>query len=396
MVVVETVLAIYVGVCLLYWLWTAWAMVRLWRDVPRLGDLDPPEPQRWPKLSVIVPARNEADKLEPAARTLLASDYPDLEIVLIDDRSTDTTGEIIDRLADDDARVRAVHVTELPDGWLGKVHAMHAALRHAGGEFVLFTDADVHFSPGALRKSVAYCQRRGLDHLAALPGLFPSSLLLDAMISVFLRQFIAFISRPWAVGKPGSRAYTGVGAFNLVRRSAFDATEGFEWLRMEVADDMGLALLLKRSGARAAVVSAVGDIALHWYRTVREGARGAEKSYATLAQFSVLRTLAIALVSLSVEVSPIAALVPLALAPTRWIGYGGIAVFAALVFSAVALARWAQARAVPLLLGPLVAPLMMALFVAVALAGRRRGGVLWRGTLYPAKAFRNQMRVRLP
>ncbi|MCX5673257.1 MAG: glycosyltransferase, partial [Planctomycetota bacterium] len=144
MILLAVALAVYVLLGLAYWLAMAYGLVRTWRGVPRLEEVRPPEPAAWPKLSVIVPACNEADKIEPAMRTLLAEDYPDLEILAVDDRSTDATGDIIDRLAAEDPRVRAIHVKELPAGWLGKVHALDRGFQESRGRFVLFTDADVH------------------------------------------------------------------------------------------------------------------------------------------------------------------------------------------------------------------------------------------------------------
>ena len=171
MVLLHLLLIAYLAVVIAYWLWVLYALLRMTRAMPLLSDLTPPEPERWPTLSVVVAACNEADRIEAAARTLLEEDYPDLEIILVDDRSADSTGEILDRLAADDDRAKVLHITDLPDGWLGKVHALRCGLEASRGDFVLFTDADVHFAPGALRKAVAWCEDQGLDHLAAFPTL---------------------------------------------------------------------------------------------------------------------------------------------------------------------------------------------------------------------------------
>jgi glycosyltransferase involved in cell wall biosynthesis len=203
-----------------------------------LADERPASPSTWPRLSVVVAACNEASTLEAALATLLAQDYPELEIVVIDDRSTDGTAEIVDRLAARDPRVRAVHVRELPDGWLGKVHALHVGAARATGDWVLFTDADVHLAPGVLRRAIAVCLTDELDHLAVLPdaraGTLVEEIAVDAMGQIFLEKHGA-----------------GVGAFNLVRRSAFARTAGFSWLRMEVLDDVGLGELMRQAGAQS-------------------------------------------------------------------------------------------------------------------------------------------------
>ena len=394
MILLHLLLIAYIVVALAYWLVVIYALLRTARAMPLLSDLTPPEPRRWPALSVIVAACNEADRLEAAVRTLLLENYPDLQIILVDDRSTDATGEILDRLAAQDNRTKVLHVTDLPDGWLGKVHALSRGLEASRGDYILFTDADVHFAPGALRKAVAWCEDRGLDHLAAFPTLWPATVLVDATISVFIRQFM-LATRPWKVADPESKAFIGVGAFNLVRRAAFEATEGFEWLRLEVADDAGLGFLMKRSGARCGVVAAFGLVSLHWYRSLGEVARGAEKAYASASGCSLLRTLRLAVVSLALEASPILALVPLAFQETRLVGCGGIAVLTAFGVSVLVMARWGRAKVFPALVAPAVMVLGAAVFVRAGLLGWWRGGVLWRGTLYPSAALRAGRRIRL-
>jgi len=401
-----TFLAAYAGLSLLYWLRTAYAIVRLRRGVPLLAALDlaPPvragasagRPARWPRLSVVVPACNEAADLEAAARTLLAQDYPDLELIFVDDRSTDATGAIIDRLAASDPRAKAIHIRELPAGWLGKVHALDRGLRESAGEFVLFTDADVHFAPGALSRAVAYAEQHRLGHLAGLPELRPGTFVTDAMISVFLRQFLT-VTRAWAVRDPRSRAFIGIGAFNMVRRAAIEATPGLEWLRLEQGDDVGLGLMMKRSGARCDVVNARGLVALHWYRTVRDAAVGSEKGWATGLRFSLLRALVAAALLPALELSPILTLLPLAFEPVRPAGYAGLAVLAACAATIGLMTRWGRTVSLARgLAGPLTAPLLAALTIRTAILGWRRGGIMWRGTLYPTEMLRGGMRVRFP
>ncbi len=397
MMLVAGLLTAYTLVALAYWLLMLYGVVRLRRGVRRLDRLDPPAPARWPRLSVIVPACNEADEIEPAARTLLNEDYPDLELIFVDDRSTDSTGEIIDRLAAEDPRIKVIHVTELPEGWLGKVNALDRGLAESTGEFVLLTDADVHYTRGALRKAVAHCEAERLDHLAALPTLWRTGVLVGSVLGSFLRQFLV-ATRPWAVRDARSRAYIGIGAFNLVRRSAFEATPGFEWLRLETADDVGVGLMMKRSGARCDVVAAFGLLGLHWYRTFRDAARGAEKGYASATGCSLVQVVIRALIGLALETAPILAPAAAVLCGGWVIGAGAAAIVAAFLASSILLARWAGARALPLpvLLGPLAAVVSAAAFLRCGWVGWRRGGVVWRGTLYPAQQLREGRRIRFP
>jgi len=346
-------------------------------------------------VSVIVPACNEADTVEPALRTLLAQNYPDLEVIAVDDRSTDATGEILERVTRGDPRAKAVHITELPDGWLGKVNAMREGLARATGELVLFTDADVHFAPDALRKAVAYLEAHRLDHLAALPRLLPTNPVLDSVIGLTLRHVLSAV-RPWSVRNEKSRAFFGVGAFNLVRRSALERTEGLEWLKFDTADDAALGLLLKRSGARCAIVGATDKVWLHWHRSLRSAARSAEKGFVAVGGGRFPAMVLLGLVLLAVESAPWAALVPLAFPATRPIGYAGLPILSAFLFTTVLLSQAARWRLLPLLLTPLLAPVTVALVWRAGYLGWRCGGAMWRGRLYRTEDLRRGARVRLP
>ncbi|MBL7218926.1 MAG: glycosyltransferase [Phycisphaerae bacterium] len=389
-------LAIYAGLCLLYWLRTAYGIYRVRAGVGLLTGLEIPDPPIRPAVSVVVPACNEAEKFESAARTLLAQDYENLEIILVDDRSTDATGEIADRLAASDPRVRAIHISDLPGGWLGKVNALNRGLAESGGNIVLFTDADVHHRSDALRRAVAFMQAEELDHLAGCPSLRSSSgLLTDSLIAAFLRQLFAVFLPSWKVADPGSRAFFGVGAFNMVRRSALDATEGLDWLKLETGDDMGLGLMMKRSGAKCRVLSMSDLVSVQWYGSLGEVMRGSEKVYASGANCRLAPIILSAAIVLPLEASPILCLLPLAWPQTRLAGIAGLAIAVLFAWSVVALARWGRARILPGLLAPFTAAVTAVILLRAGILGWRRGGVVWRGTLYPSAALRKGRRVRL-
>ena len=363
--------------------------------VPGLGALAAKEPQPWPQLSVVIAACNEGSTLEAAARSLLAQDYPDLEVVLVDDRSTDDTGEVVDRLAEECDRVTPMHVRELPVGWLGKVNALHIGFSRAAGRWVLFTDADVHFAPGALRRAVAVAESLRLDHLTAIPSAWSVGVVVDTLVVAFLRTFLTVLQPPWGVDRPRSRRFFGVGAFNLVRREAFERTAGFEWLRMDTADDMGVGLLMKRSGARCLAITALDDVGLWWHRSVGEAARGLEKGFATLGHCRAWRLLALALPGLAFDTAPlwglVAAFLPVPF-PVRALGAG---VAAAFVAASIVFSRWSRSPLVAALLTPLLAPLITVLFLRTAWLGWCRNGIAWRGTVYPCSDLRAGRRVKV-
>jgi glycosyltransferase involved in cell wall biosynthesis len=236
-----------------------------------------PTPDVWPRLSVVIPACNEADNLQSAVATLSQQDYSDLEIILVDDRSTDGTGEIIDRLAHQDPRIRAVHVETLPEGWLGKVHALHRGVEQASGDWLLFTDADVHFASGTLRRAVALVLHQRVDHLALIPQTIQKSFWLEVAVGTFGLLFF-ITTRAASVNRPGSKTFVGIGAFNLVNAARFHRTDGFEWLRLEPGDDVGLGLMIKQAGGTTRLAFAYDDLSLQWYLSVAAMFKGLEKN----------------------------------------------------------------------------------------------------------------------
>ncbi len=364
-----------------------------WRcvvDVPLVPKEATPSPPSWPRLSVIVPACNEEASLEAATRAKLACDYPDLEIVIVEDRSIDKTPEIADRLAASDPRIQVVHLTELPPGWLGKVHALHRGVLASRGEWILFSDADVHLSPSLLRRVVAEAERSGLDFVALVPHLLSSTFWLDVALSSFLRNLCAF-GRLWRVKDPSSRAAVGGGTFNLVRRRALDASPGFPWLALEVGDDVVLAQMLKDSGARATVMNGRDDVSLYFCRSLRELAHLLEKNgFAALGGYSMTRHLALTALLLYLDTFPLAGLFFHDLAFR--------VVSAVLVLgsmsSNVALARWVRRPLLPALVPGVGHTLLLLFLLRSAALAKARGAIVWRGTRYPLEDLRRASRLR--
>lgn len=234
-----------------------------WRPA-HLADIPPDSLPIFPRLTVIVPALNEEPTIEPAMRTLLSLDYPDLEIIAVNDRSTDRTGPILDSLAQTDPRLRVVHVTELPPGWLGKNHALNTAATIATGQYLLFTDADVHFDPTVLRRAITLTIQKELDHLVVFPNVELHGFWETASVWFFGIMLIMKY-RPWKVPDlKAKESYLGIGAFNLVKTTAYHHMGGHVALPMEVADDMKLGKLLKASGARADSADGDGMVRVRW------------------------------------------------------------------------------------------------------------------------------------
>jgi glycosyltransferase involved in cell wall biosynthesis len=262
----------------------AWAsrIVDAALGMPSVADVSRPEwdrnpisPAGNPRVSIIVPARNEEETVEQALHTLLALDYDNYEVIAVNDRSTDSTGEIIERMSQSPRPVaqnatrtgqpdlRVVHHAELPAGWLGKTHAMWTAANVATGDWLLFTDADVLFKPDSLRRALAYAETVPADHVVLFPRMIMKRPGEYMMIAFFQTMFM-FGHRPWKVADPSTDDHMGVGAFNLVRRRVYDAVGTYAALRMEVLDDMKLGKVVKKAGFAQRNVFGGDLISIRW------------------------------------------------------------------------------------------------------------------------------------
>ncbi len=279
--------------------------------MPSVADVSRPEWDRNPvslagnpRVSIIVPARNEAETIEQALKTLLALDYENYEVIAVNDRSTDSTGEILERIAQSqnphpvspqngETRMghplRVVHHTELPAGWLGKTHAMWTAANQATGDWLLFTDADVLFKPDSLRRALAYAESVPADHVV----LFPQMIMKrpgEYMMIAFFQTMFMFGHRPWKVADPSTDDHMGVGAFNLVRRRVYDAVGTYAALRMEVLDDMKLGKVVKNAGFAQRNVFGGDLISIRWAKGAMGIVNNLTKNFFAVLSFQWWRT----------------------------------------------------------------------------------------------------------
>jgi hypothetical protein len=359
-----------------------------------LADLTPPEPEVWPSVSVVSAARNEASDIGASLSSRLADGYPNLEIVVIDDRSEDATPGIIAEFASRDPRVRLVRVDALPDGWLGKVHALHKGVEVAIGEWLLFSDADVIVEPEMLGKAVAHCESEGYDLLALVPEFRSRSRIVGVLWAIFMRV-IAMVISPDAVRDTSSKVAMGSGGFTLVRRSTFDTTAGFHHLRLETADDVALGTMVKNAGGRCDFMNGRNAATVSIYGSLGEFYRGVEKNGSSLAGAPFWLVVVVFAVLGCVEYSPLAAIALGIL--------GGVGWLAALGVSATLLATAATAAALrrntgqlwPALLWPVGWALMTSGVLRSAWLFHRRGGAMWRGTFYPKSEVLAAQRFKL-
>jgi glycosyltransferase involved in cell wall biosynthesis len=344
-----------------------------------------------PRISVIVPARNEAEHIEAALASLLQLDYPDYEVIAVDDRSEDATGAILDQLETQGRdrgeaghrRLRVVHVKELPPGWLGKTHAMWQAGKQTTGDWLLFTDADVVFRPDALRRAVVYAERESADHLVLFPTMVMKTVGERVTIAFFQSQFV-FAHRPWKVADPKSRDSIGVGAFNMIRSDVYRRIGTYERLRMAIIDDMKLGEVVKLEGYRQRVVFGRDLLKLRWVFGTMGMVRNLTKnSFAILhynAAFAVLAVCGIVFVNLGPFVGIWLA--------HGWAQAGFIISLLTLVAIYAGMARRSDISTVYVLLHPIGAVLFSYALVRSVVLTLSRGGVIWRGTWYPLAELR--------
>ena len=267
--------------------------------MPHVADIARPEWDRRPatangepRVSIIVPARNEAEHIRQTLVQLMALDYPNYEIIAVNDRSNDRTGPIMDEVAarlEAPGRLKIVHVSELPAGWLGKTHAMWNAGQQATGEWLLFTDADVLFKPDALRRAVAYAEAERADHVVLFPRMIMKQPGERMMIAFFQALFV-FGHRPWKVADPKAQDHMGVGAFNMVRRSAYNAVGTYLALRMEVIDDMKLGKVIKKAGFAQRNVFGGDLISIRWAKGAAGIVNNLTKNFFAVLSFQWWRT----------------------------------------------------------------------------------------------------------
>jgi cellulose synthase/poly-beta-1,6-N-acetylglucosamine synthase-like glycosyltransferase len=374
-------------------------------------DRNPVSPAGNPRVSIIVPARNEAETIEQALKTLLALDYDNYEVIAVNDRSTDRTGEIMERLsqnrhasdklgagpvaqnatrmehpASTKPILRVIHHTELPAGWLGKTHAMWTAGNQASGDWLLFTDADVLFKPDSLRRALAYAEAEPADHVV----LFPQMIMKrpgEYMMIAFFQTMFMFGHRPWKVADPSTDDHMGVGAFNLIRRRVYDAVGTYEALRMEVLDDMKLGKVVKRAGFAQRNVFGGDLISIRWAHGALGIVNNLTKNFFAVLSFQWWRTLLSAFGLAFLNFGPFLGV---------WLAHGwaripyGIAL--ASMFSIyLGMSRRSAVPAYYFLLHPVSTTLFIYTLLRSMILTLWNDGIVWRGTKYPLEELRKGM-----
>jgi len=389
--------------------------------MPRVADIARPE---WdcrpatrngePRVSIIVPARNEEENIRETLAQLLALDYSNYEVIAVNDRSTDGTGQIMNEVAAASespcgadtlvrvsaapelqteadrsvrpTRLKVIHVSELPSGWLGKTHAMWTAGLQATGDWLLFTDADVFFKPDSLRRALAYAEAERADHVVLFPRMImkrPS----ETMMIAFFQALFVFGHRPWKIADPKARDHMGVGAFNMIRRSVYDAVGTYRALRMEVLDDMKLGKVIKNAGFSQRNVFGEDLISLHWAKGAFGIVENLTKNFFAVLSFQWPRTVACIVGLGFLNLGPFLGV---------WLAHGWARVPYAIALMSLfgiycGMSRMSEVRAYYFFLHPVSTSLFMYTLLRSMVHTLRNGGIVWRGTKYPLEELRKGM-----
>ena len=366
-------------------------------------DRNPVSPAGNPRVSIIVPARNEEEIIEHSLQSLLSLDYDNYEVIAVNDRSTDRTGEIMESVMGSSqvsqirrdlghptsfsgssfSLLRVVHHRELPAGWLGKTHAMWTAANLATGDWLLFTDADVIFRPDSLRRAVAYAEAEAADHVVLFPRMIMKTPGERMMIAFFQTMFM-FGHRPWKVADPKAGDHMGVGAFNLVRRRVYDAVGTYEALRMEVVDDMKLGKVVKQAGFAQRNVFGADLISIRWARGAMGVVNNLTKNFFAVLSFQRWRTVLSAFGLAFLNLGPFLGI---------WLAHGWARAPFAIALASILLIYFGMSKrsSVPpyyFFLHPVSTSLFIYTLLRSMMLTLWHDGVVWRGTKYPLEELR--------
>lgn len=382
-----------------FWSLLGGALAAVWLDrlqdagrgMRRVADITRLEwdrsPEGTPRVSIIVPARDEQQHVEAALASFAAQDYENLEIIAVDDRSQDATGEIMERAAHEISSARpglrfeVLHVRELPAGWLGKTHAMWLAAERATGDWILFTDADVKLRADALRRALVYAETMKADHLV----LFPTHALATVGERMALAGFgmlFVFGHRPWKVSDPTAKDSMGLGPFNFIRKNVYKSIGTFRTLRLEVVEDIKLGELVKLRGFSQHNVLGHGLLAWRWGHGGLGIVRNLTKNLFAVLGYRWPRALGASVMLVLLNVVPF---LGVWLAP-GWSKVGFTLAVAAIVMLYTGMdSRISTAYA---LLHPVNSLIIVYALLRSMAATLWHGGVVWRGTKYSLEELR--------
>ena len=339
-----------------------------------------------PPVVVIIPVRNEEADLAKALQSVCRLNYQNYRILVINDRSTDRTPEILQEFAIREPKISVLEIKELPPGWLGKNNALYQGYAATSKEWMLFTDADVVYNPNALSKALTYAQDKQLDYLTILPEIKSRSAILVSIINTFMIM-LELKLKPWAANNPHSKAYIGVGAFMLLKRTAYEKAGTHIPIALRPDDDLKLGELVKKAGLLMDVLNGNGQISLEWYTSIREFINGLMKNTFSVANYNILIAISGAFATLLAFVLPFPLLIIFGGSAGRWMAF---------IIFLFQLPLYLPRKNMPgkwydVLMMPFAGSLISYIIIKSAYLTLKRGGIYWRESFYPLSELRKNV-----
>ncbi len=347
------------------------------RSIKFLKDIEPAV-SRPPRVSVIIPACNEEKNIEEALLSVLSQDYEDLEFIVINDRSIDRTGEILNRCREADRRLRVIHIESLPPGWLGKNHALFVGASKATGQILLFTDADIVMKPSAISRAVGHMLARRLDHVTVAAEVRMPGVLLGIFTGAF-GIFFSLYSRPWKASDSKSSKHIGIGGFNMVRAEVYRAAGTHRAIKMRPDDDMKLGKLIKKTGHRQEMLYGKDMMYVEWYSSVGELIDGLMKNSFAGIDYSIAAVIGSTFGLFFMNVWPFIS-VFVTDGAARWVSAATVVLIFLLYWGSArlqGLRRWYGVGHAPATL------LFIFIIWRSMILALKNNGISWRGTHYP-------------
>jgi chlorobactene glucosyltransferase len=241
----------------------------------------------WPRISVLIPARNEEEKIGPCVRSLLAQDYRDFQVIVLDDNSDDGTGEVLESIRHKDKRLQVIHGKPLPPDWLGKHWACHQLYQAADGEYLMFTDSDTVHSPQTLSNAAAAMADEKAGMISIIPRHILGSLSEKLVMPFFALGIFAAIPMLSRFRPKSVTLLSSSGKLMMFRRNAYERSGGFEGIKQNVLDDLELPQRIQASGFRYRLFDGTNNVSCRMYHNFKEVHEGLSKNMFASYQYNV-------------------------------------------------------------------------------------------------------------
>ncbi|MGZ3814718.1 MAG: glycosyltransferase [Mucilaginibacter sp.] len=339
--------------------------------------------EKQPSVAIIIAVANEEEDLEKALQSVCNMNYSNYRILVVNDRSTDSTAEILQPFVARYQQLTVITVENLPDGWLGKNNALYQGYLDSTEEWLLFTDADIEFHPDTLSRAVGYAVRNKVDHLTMLPEMVSGSPILNSVFATFCIMLMIH-TRPWEAKNPKSKAFSGFGAFNLVNRDAYEKIGTHARIKLRPDDDLKLGYHIKQAGLRQDVLAAKGYIRLEWYKDLRQFGNGLLKNSFSIDNYKFYMTIWNVTGILILVALPMPLMFIFGTTAIRLMA-GAMLVFHVIYMAIVPPNKWWYAFMIPF-----TGFLMAYIFFKSAVLTLKQGGIYWRDSFYSLAMLRGK------